>query len=63
MRTRDKRSEDHSHPDQSNVDPTAPLAPLFDEKLLPATQHAGRRDALRAAWAPRNMESDRLVKP
>jgi hypothetical protein len=53
METRRLISGDHSHPDQSNVTPTAPLAPLFDVKLLPAPQHAARHQALRDAWAPR----------
>lgn len=61
MRTRDQRSDDHSHPDQSNVDPRAPLAGLFDEKLLPAPQHAGRAQALRDAWAPRNNDPRSIV--
>ena len=58
MRTRDERSEDHNHPDQSNVDPGAPLAPFFDQQLLPAPQHAHRAQALRDAWAPRNQKAD-----
>lgn len=55
MRTRDHRSDDHSHPDQTNYDPSAPLGPTRDAAILQvAPQHAGRLEALRARWAPRN---------
>lgn len=56
MKTRDKISDDHDHPDQANYDPYSPGGVLLRALLTPAPQHVAKQEALREAWEPRILD-------